>query len=73
MLRFFEAGVNTFSSYSHSLSKRDIWKVNCYKLKTMAEKKLKIFTLEEYLVLENQLDVKNEFDHGSIVALSGGL
>ncbi len=39
----------------------------------MAEKKLKIFTLEEYLVLENQLDVKNEFDHGSIVALSGGL
>lgn len=38
----------------------------------MAEKKLKTFTLEEYLALEIQSDVKNEFDHGSIVAMSGG-
>ncbi len=38
----------------------------------MAEKKLKIFTLEEYLAFENQSDVKSEFDHGSIVAMSGG-
>lgn len=38
----------------------------------MAEKKLDLFTIEEYLVLEDQSELKNEFDHGKIVAMSGG-
>jgi Uma2 family endonuclease len=38
----------------------------------MAEKKLNIHTIQEYLLLEEQSEIKNEFDHGEIVAMSGG-
>ena len=38
----------------------------------MAEKKLDIFSIEEYLILEEQAEIKNEYDHGRIVAMSGG-
>ncbi|MCO6489576.1 MAG: Uma2 family endonuclease [Phaeodactylibacter sp.] len=38
----------------------------------MAEKKLDTFTIEEYLTLEDQSDVKNEYEHGAITAMSGG-
>lgn len=38
----------------------------------MAEKKLVNITKEKYLALEDQSDIKNEFDHGKIVAMSGG-
>ena len=38
----------------------------------MAEKKLNIHTIQEYLLLEEQSEIKNEFDHGEIVAMSSG-
>lgn len=38
----------------------------------MAEKKLNIHTIQEYLLLEEQSEIKNEFAHGEIVAMSGG-
>lgn len=38
----------------------------------MAEKKLDTITIEEYLTLEDQSDVKNEYEHGLITAMSGG-
>ena len=38
----------------------------------MAEKKLKSFSIEEYLLLEEQSDVKNEYAFGQIVSMSGG-
>lgn len=38
----------------------------------MAEKKLDLYSIKEYLLLEEQSDTKNEFDHGKIVAMSGG-
>lgn len=38
----------------------------------MAEKKLDTFTIEEYLILEDQADIKSEYEHGKITAMSGG-
>lgn len=38
----------------------------------MAEKKLKILTIEEYLALEDQSDIKSEYEQGVITAMSGG-
>ncbi len=38
----------------------------------MAEKKLDILTIEEYLAQEDQSDIKSEYEHGEITAMSGG-
>jgi len=38
----------------------------------MEEKKIEIFSIEEYLVLEEKSEDKNEFDNGKIFAMSGG-
>lgn len=38
----------------------------------MAEKKIKTYSILEYLEFENQSDIKNEFENGQIVAMSGG-
>ncbi len=38
----------------------------------MAEKKFALSSIEEYLVLEDQAEIKSEFDRGRIVAMSGG-
>ena len=38
----------------------------------MAEKKLDVFTIEEYVIFEDQSDVKNEYEHGKVTAMSGG-
>lgn len=38
----------------------------------MAEKKLDRFTVDEYLVLENRSEIKNEYEQGAIIAMSGG-
>ncbi|MCB0571285.1 MAG: Uma2 family endonuclease [Phaeodactylibacter sp.] len=38
----------------------------------MAEKKLGQISVTEYLELEGQSDVKNEYDNGAIVSMSGG-
>ena len=38
----------------------------------MAEKKLDTLTIEEYLVLEEQSEIKNEYAYGIITAMSGG-
>ena len=38
----------------------------------MADKKLDIFTVEEYLAFEDQAEVKNEYEQGVITAMSGG-
>jgi Uma2 family endonuclease len=38
----------------------------------MAEQKLDILTIDEYLMLEAQSDIKNEYAHGLITAMSGG-
>ena len=38
----------------------------------MAEKKLDRFTVDEYLVLESRSEIKNEYEQGAIIAMSGG-
>ena len=38
----------------------------------MAEKKIGSYSILEYLELEYQSDIKNEYDNGRIVAMSGG-
>lgn len=38
----------------------------------MAEKKLNYITIEDYLVLEAGSEVKNEYENGQVVAMSGG-
>lgn len=38
----------------------------------MAEKKLGTYTIDEYLILEDQSDVKSEYGYGQITAMSGG-
>lgn len=38
----------------------------------MAEKKLDTYTIDEYLLLEDQSDIKNEYEYGQIKAMSGG-
>lgn len=38
----------------------------------MAEKKIDSYSIGEYLELEYQSDIKNEYEYGQIVAMSGG-
>ena len=47
-------------------------KIEPNRKKEMAEKKLNTFTIEEYLALEDESEIKNEYEDGKITAMSGG-